>query len=84
VERALDAVADHRAALADVGAEVFAVCFQNMQVTGLVAIGDQVFAEVVQRPDLADGEFGRPPDHEPAGDLPGERDLHAYAFHWFR
>ena len=77
MERALDAVADHLAAVADVGAEVFAVRFQDVQLAGLVAVGDQILAEVLQRPDLADGEFRRPADHEPAGDFPGERDLHA-------
>ena len=50
---------------------------QDVQFARLVAIGDQVFAEVPQRPHLAGGELGRPADHEPAGDFPGERDFHA-------
>src|SRR5271163_32776 len=79
VEGALDAVADDLAAVADVRTEVLAVCFQNVQLTGLVAIGDEVLAEVVQRPYLADGKFGGPPDHEPAGDFPGERNFHGGA-----
>jgi len=79
MERALNAVVDHCATVADVRAEVFAVRFQNMQFTRIVAVGDQIFAEVPQRPDLPDGEFGGPPDHEPAGDLPGERNPHAGA-----
>ena len=77
VERALDAVVDHLSAVADVRAEVFAVRFQNMQLTGLATVGDQIFAEVLQGPHLADGKFGGPPDHEPPGDLPGEGNFHA-------
>jgi hypothetical protein len=42
VERALHAVADHRAAVTDVSAEVFAMRLQHMQLTGLVAIGHQI------------------------------------------
>jgi hypothetical protein len=57
-----------------VRAEVFAVCLEYMQFTGLVAVGDQILAEVAKRPDLADRKLGRPPHHEPPGDLPGERD----------
>ena len=79
MEGALDTVADDLAAVADVRAEVLAVRFEHVQLAGLVAIGDEILAEVVQRPDLADREFGRPPDHEPAGDFPGERDFHARA-----
>ena len=58
MEGALDAVADHGAAVADVGAEMLAVRFQNMQLTGLVAVSDQILAEVAQRPDLADRKLG--------------------------
>ena len=76
VERALHAVADHRAAVADVSAEVFAMRLQHMQLTGLVAIGHQILAEIVQRADPANGKLGRPSDHEPSGDFPGERDFH--------
>ena len=79
MERALDTIADYRAAVADVRAEVFAVRFQHMQLTGLIAVGGQIFAEILQRPDLPGREFGGPPDHEPAGDLPGERNPHASA-----
>src|SRR6185437_7622860 len=68
VERTLDAIADDRAAMADVRTEVFAVRFHDMKFTVLVAVGDQIFAEVVQRPDFADRKFGRPADHEPPGD----------------
>src|SRR4051812_44801650 len=77
MERTLDAVADHGAAVSDVRAEVLAVTFQHVQLTGGVPIDHKVLAEVAQRPDIADGVFGRPADHEPAGDLPGERDFHA-------
>ena len=76
VKRALDAVADHGAAVADMCAEVFAVRFHHMQHALLVAVGNQILAEVVQRPDLADREFRRPADHEPTGDFPGERYFH--------
>jgi len=55
-------------------AEVLAVRFENVQLTRLVAVGDQVLAEVPKRPDLAGRKLGRPPHHEPPGDLPGERD----------
>jgi hypothetical protein len=58
VEGALDTVADHLAAVADVGAEVFAVRFENMQLTGLIAIGDQILAEVPKGPDLAYRKLG--------------------------
>ena len=54
-----------------------AVRRQHVQLAGLVAVGDEVLAEVPQRTHFARGELGRPADHEPAGDLPGERDLHA-------
>jgi hypothetical protein len=47
-----------------------------MEVTGVVAIGDEIFAEVPERADLALRKLGRPTHHEPAGDFPGERDLH--------
>jgi hypothetical protein len=76
VERALYAVADHLAAVADVGAEMPAVTRQHVQFTRFVAVGDQILAEVPQRTYLARAELGRPADHEPAGDLPRERDLH--------
>src|SRR5271165_6924640 len=79
VKRALDAVADHLATVADVGAEVLAVRFQDVRFTGIVTIGDEVLTEVPQRPHLAGTELRRPADHEPAGDLPGERHLHAPA-----
>src|ERR1700758_227216 len=69
VERALDAVADHFAAVADVSAEVFAVRFQDVQFTALILISHQILAEVVERPRLANREFGRPPDHEPSAHL---------------
>jgi hypothetical protein len=77
MEWALDAVADPLAAVADVGPEVFAVRFQDVQLALLVAVGHQILAEILQRPHLANGEFGRPPDHEPPGYLPGERHFHA-------
>jgi hypothetical protein len=77
VERAFDAVADHLAAMADVRAEVPAMARQEVQLAHLVAVGDQVLAEVSKGAHLAGGKLGRPADHEPAGDLPGERDLHA-------
>jgi hypothetical protein len=62
--------------VADVGAEVFAVCFQDMQFTLFVAVGHQILAEIVQRASLINRKFGRPADHEPSGDFPGERDQH--------
>ena len=77
MERALDAVADHFAAVADVSAEVFAVRFQDVQFTALIPISHQILAEVVERPRLANREFGRPADHEPPGYLPGEGHFHA-------
>jgi hypothetical protein len=77
VERTLDAVSDDLAAMADVGAEVPAVTRQHVQLAKLVPVGHQILAEVPQRAHRARGEFGRPADHEPAGDLPGERDFHA-------
>ncbi len=46
MERAFDAVADHLAAVSDVGAEVAAVSRQDVQFTRFVAVGDQVVAEV--------------------------------------
>ncbi len=46
MERALDAVADNLAAVADVGAQVLAVPFQHMKLAGLVAVGGEVLAEV--------------------------------------
>ena len=72
----LDTVTDNSAAVADVSAEVFAVRLQDVQLAALVAVGDEIVAEIVQRPDLADREFGRPTDHEPTGDFPGERNFH--------
>ena len=77
MERALDAVADHLAPVADVRTQVAAMARQDVQLARLVAVGDQILAEVPQRPRLGSGELGRPADHEPAGDLPGERDLQA-------
>jgi hypothetical protein len=77
VKRAFDAVADDLAAVSDVSAEMAAVTRQHVEFARLVAVGDQVFAEVPQRPHLADGKLGRPADHEPAGDLPGEGHFHA-------
>ncbi len=79
MERALDAVADHGAAMTDMGAEVLAVGLHHMKLAQPVAVGHQVLAEVVQRPGLTDREFGRPANHEPAGDFPGEGDFHAGA-----
>src|SRR5690606_41215604 len=76
VERAFDAIADHLAAVPDMGTEVAAVAGENMQFAGLVAIGHEVFAEIAQRTRLAERELRRPADHEPAGDFPGEGDLH--------
>jgi hypothetical protein len=58
VEGALNAVADHLAAVADVGTQVLAVRFQNMQLTRLVTVSDQVLTEVAEGPDLADRELG--------------------------
>ena len=62
--------------LADVCAEVFAVRFHHVQHPLIVAVGDQILAEVMQRPDFADREFRRPADHEPTSDFPGERYFH--------
>jgi hypothetical protein len=76
VERALNTIADHGPAVADVGAEVFAVRFQDVEFTLLVSVSDQILAEVMQRPDFADREFWRPADHEPTGDFPGEGNFH--------
>src|ERR1700730_304292 len=70
---------NHLAAVADVGAEVLTVRLQHMQLTGLIPVGHQILAEIVQRADLADGKLGRPPDNERAGHLPGERDQHGVA-----
>ena len=79
MKRALNAVADHGPAVADVGAEVFAVRFHDVEFTLLVSVSDQILAEIMQRPDFADREFRRPADHEPTGDFPGERDQHGGA-----
>ncbi len=79
MERALDTIAHHRAAVPDVRAEVLAVRLEHVQLTGLVAVGGQILAEILQRPDVPGREFGGPPDHEPPGDLPGERNPHASA-----
>jgi hypothetical protein len=79
MERALDTVAHHLAAVPDVCAEVLAVRFQHMKFAVCVPVGDEILTEVVQRPDLADRKLRRPADHEPAGDFPGERDFHAVA-----
>ena len=76
VEWALHAIADHRAAVPEVRTQVLAVRLHQVQFTGLVAVRDEVVTEVVQRAHLASGELGRPADHEPAGDLPGEWNLH--------
>src|SRR3984957_11665832 len=76
VERALNTVADHGAAVADVGAEMFAVRFHDVEFTLLVSVSDQILAKVMQRPDFADREFRRPADHEPTGDFPGEGNFH--------
>jgi len=76
VERALHAVADDRAAVADVGPEVPAVGFEDVELTVLVAPGHEVLAEVLEGPDLAGGELRRPADLPPPGHLPGERNLH--------
>jgi hypothetical protein len=65
--------------VADVGAEVFAVRLQDVQFTVLIPIGHQILAEIMERPHLANREFGRPPDHEPPGYLPGERHFHVGA-----
>ena len=35
--------------------------FQNVQLTGLFAVGDQILAEIAEGPRLADGKFGGPP-----------------------
>ena len=59
VERTLDAVADHLAAVSDVRAEVTAVTRQHVQFARLVAIGDQVLTEVPKRAHLA-GRRTRP------------------------
>jgi len=61
VERALDAVTDDLAAVADVRAEVFAVRFEYMQLTALVALGHQLLAEVLKRSDFADRKLGGHP-----------------------
>lgn len=52
MKRAFDTVTDHAAAMSEVGAEVFAMRFQHMQLPRLVAVGDQVLAKVPQRPDF--------------------------------
>ena len=80
MEWAFDTVADHLAAVADVRTEVAAMPRQDVQFARIVAVGDQVLTEVPQRTHLARRELGRPADHEPAGDLPGERDLHVASF----
>lgn len=79
MERALDTIAHHHAAVPDMRPEVFAVRLKHVQLTGLVAVGGQILAEVVQRPDLPGREFGGPTDHEPPRDLPGEGNPHASA-----
>ncbi len=76
VERALDAVADDPAPVADVGTEVLAVGFEDVQLAVLVAVGSQVLAEVAQRTDHRGGELRGPPDLVPASGLPREGDLH--------
>jgi hypothetical protein len=57
VERTLDAVADDGAAVSDVGAEVLAVGLHDMKLTLFITVGDQILAEIVQWPGLADGEL---------------------------
>ena len=42
----------------------------------LVAVGGEVFPEVLERLHIADLELRRPPDHEPSRDFPGERNFH--------
>jgi hypothetical protein len=61
VERALDAVTDDGAAVADVSAEMFAVSFQDMQRTVFVAVGDQILAEIAQRRTSPIGNSGDQP-----------------------
>ena len=68
--------ADDLAAVADVRAEVFAVRLQDVQCARLVAVGGEVFPEVLERLHIADLELRRPPDHEPSRDFPGERNFH--------
>lgn len=76
MERAFDAVADDLAAMAQVRAEMLAVALHQMQLAVFVAPGDQVLAKVPECFGLAGGKLRRPADHEPAGDLPGERNFH--------
>jgi hypothetical protein len=40
------------------GAEVFAVRLQDVQLTVLIPIGHQILAEIMERPHLANREFG--------------------------
>ena len=79
VERALHAVADHLATVADVSTEVFTVRLQHVQFTVLIPVRHQIVAEIVQRTDLGDRKLRRPTDHEPPSDFPGERDQHGDA-----
>ena len=49
---------------------------EHVEFAVLVAVGDLMVAEVLERLDRAGGDLGAPGDHEPAGRLPGERHLH--------
>ena len=60
VERALDLAALDRAAVAEVGAEVRAERVLHVGLAVLVAPGDEVAAEVVERPDGAELELVGP------------------------
>jgi hypothetical protein len=58
VEGALDAAADHLAAVSDVCAQVPAVPGEQMQLTGFAAVGDKVLAKISKRPHLALPKLG--------------------------
>ena len=76
MKRALNTVPTHPSAMADMRAEVGAVGVENMERSVGVPIGDEILTEVAKGTHLFDPELDRPSDHEPAGWLPGERNLH--------
>ena len=63
-------------------AEVSAVRIGDVQRAFVVAPCGEVLGEVAKWPNLPNWELSRPPNHEPTGRLPGERDLHVGRLHF--